>query len=162
MATASETSSLFNADLGLLSTGTFSGQEVVAVLNLATNGIAVNFFAQASTDSSTMLLPVTAASIGITTTNPRFTYHMFGFDFFGDGSDEVPGKASFNAFASAISNGQFAERGAQCHGERPGRDQPSGSRDHAAPGLHDRDPGQQERRARGQADQNEVLITRFV
>jgi minor extracellular serine protease Vpr len=99
---------IFNVDFGRLTTGTFSGQAVAAVVNLATNAISVNFLTQASTDSSTMLLPVTAASIGLSAANPRFTYHMFGFDALGDGVDEVPGTASFNAFSSAITTGQFA------------------------------------------------------
>jgi subtilisin family serine protease len=100
---------VFNVDFGLLTTGAFSGQEVAAVVNLATNGIAVNFLTVASTDSSTMLLPVTAASIGISTSNPRFTYGVTGFDFFGDGVDQVPGSASYNVFSPSVSTGQFAE-----------------------------------------------------
>jgi hypothetical protein len=99
---------VFNVDFGLLSTGSFNGQEVAAVVKLDTGDISVNFLTVASTDSSTMLLPVTADSIGVSTANPRFTYGVTGFDFFGDGVDELPGTASFNAFSSAITTGQFA------------------------------------------------------
>src|SRR6185436_16687675 len=66
-----------------------------------------DFLTVASTDSSTMLLPVLAADIGLTAANPRFTYSVTGFDFFGDGVDDLPGVASFNAFSSAITTGQF-------------------------------------------------------
>ncbi len=99
---------VFNGDLGLLQKQPFSGTEVVAVFNLVTGDGEVNFLSQAATDSSTMLLPVTADSIGVSTTNPRFTYHVVSFDTLGDGSDEVPGKASYNAFSPAITTGQFA------------------------------------------------------
>jgi len=98
---------VFNIDLGLLQTGDFNGQEVAAIYNVATGALSVNFLTVASTDSSTMLLPVLASSIGITAANPRFTYSVTGFDFFGDGADELPGAASFNAFNSAITTGQF-------------------------------------------------------
>src|SRR6185436_4508550 len=98
---------VFNVDLGLLQTGDFNGTEVAAIFNVATGTIAVNFTTVASTDSSTMLLPVLASSLGVTTANPRFTYSVTGFDFFGDGSDELPGTASFNAFQSAITTGDF-------------------------------------------------------
>jgi minor extracellular serine protease Vpr len=81
---------------------------VAFVVNLKTNALAVNLLTTASTDSSTMLLPVTAASIGVSTANPRITYHVFGFDALGDGEDEVPGKASYNVFSPAITTGQFA------------------------------------------------------
>ncbi|HEV8444752.1 MAG TPA: hypothetical protein VGQ27_14810, partial [Steroidobacteraceae bacterium] len=80
---------------------------VAFVYNIATKALDVNYFTQASTDSSTMLLPVTAGSIGVTSANPRFKYHVIGFDAVGDGVDTVPGTASFNAFTSAITTAQF-------------------------------------------------------
>ena len=55
---------MFNADFGLLTTGTFNGQVVAVVYNLATGTLAVDYVAQASTDSSTMLLPVLASQHG--------------------------------------------------------------------------------------------------
>jgi len=98
---------VFNADFGRITAGTFSGQAVAFVYNIATKALDVNYFTQASTDSSTMLLPVTAGSIGVTSANPRFKYHAFGFDAVGDGVDTVPGIASFNAFTSSITTAQF-------------------------------------------------------
>jgi minor extracellular serine protease Vpr len=100
---------VFNVDFGLLSgTGLFNGQEVVAVLNVATQEIDVQFLTAASTDSSTMLLPVLASQLGLTGTKPRITYRVSAFDFFGDAGDDMPGAASFNAYHNAITTGQFA------------------------------------------------------
>ena len=99
---------VFNADYGRLTTGTTSGQVVAAIFNLATSALSVDYLVQASTDSSTMLLPVLASSLGVTPANPRLTYNVIGFDTLSDGVDELAGFASFNAFQSAITTGQFA------------------------------------------------------
>ena len=55
-----------------------------------------------------MLLPVLASRLGITPANPRLTYNVISFDLLSDGADELAGFASFNAFQSAITTGQFA------------------------------------------------------
>ena len=98
---------VFSDDLGLVTTGEFSGEPATFIFDLTTRTLAADFFAVASTDSSTILLPVFASSIGITAANPRFVYTAAGFDLFSSDSDQLDTAASFNAFNSAISNGQF-------------------------------------------------------
>ncbi|HET7811797.1 MAG TPA: S8 family serine peptidase [Steroidobacteraceae bacterium] len=98
---------VFNVDLGWLQTGDFTGQNVAAVYNVNTGTIAIDFLTQSTTDSSTMLIPVLSSRLGLSAANPRFTYQVTLFDFFGDLSDNLPDKASFNAWTPAITNGQF-------------------------------------------------------
>jgi minor extracellular serine protease Vpr len=99
------------ADLGLLTTGSFSGQMVVAVFDLSTNppsGV-LEFLATAPTDGTTVLMPLVAADVGVTTSNPRFSYVAQTSDPFLTGnSDAITTPASFNAFNNAISTGAFA------------------------------------------------------
>src|SRR5262249_7668120 len=98
---------VFSDDFGLITTGDFSGQPAAFIFDLQTHRLSADFFAEASTDSSTILLPVLASSIGITAANPRFVYSAASFDLFSSNSDQLDTAASFNAFNSAISNGQF-------------------------------------------------------
>ena len=80
---------------------------MAAVYNVNTGTIAIDFLTQSTTDSSTMLIPVLSSRLGLSAANPRFTYQVTLFDFFGDLSDNLPDKASFNAWTPAITNGQF-------------------------------------------------------
>ena len=98
---------IFNIDLGLVSTGDFTGQEIAAVLNLANGALSADFFAVAATNSSTVLLPVLASTLGVTPTNARVTYSVIGFDLLSDDQDAFGEAASFNVFDSAISTGAF-------------------------------------------------------
>jgi len=98
---------VFSIDLGLITVGEFSGQLVAAIVNLNTGRLTVDFFAVAATNSSTILLPVLAADVGITPANPRLKYTAFAFDLLSDDEDAFTELAAFNAFHSAISNGQF-------------------------------------------------------
>jgi minor extracellular serine protease Vpr len=98
---------VFNVDLGLITTGAFNGQVVAAIANLSTGNLAADFYAVAPTNGSTILLPVLASDIGVTAANPRFAYNVTAFDLESDGTDQFTASASFNAFNSAISNGQF-------------------------------------------------------
>ena len=98
---------VFSLDLGLVSAGEFFGELAVFILDLSTGALSADFFAVAPTDASTILLPVFASSIGITAANPRFNYTVAAFDLFSPDFDEFDAGASFNAFSSAISNGQF-------------------------------------------------------
>jgi len=96
-------------DLGYLTTPTrsFSGQFVVAVFNLATHGAVLEFLATAPTDGSTVLIPLVAADVGITATNPRFSYVVQATDIPSGNFDVITTPASFNAFNSSISTGAF-------------------------------------------------------
>jgi hypothetical protein len=64
-------------------------------------------FAWSGANGSTILLPVLASSIGITAANPRLSYTAVGFDRLSNDSDAFTETAAFNAFHSAISNGDF-------------------------------------------------------
>jgi minor extracellular serine protease Vpr len=97
---------LFSADVGAVETGTATGQIGTFLLNLATGAEFAEFAADAPTDGSIVLMPVYASDLGISTTNPRFTYTMNAFDDTGAG-ESLTGTASFNAFAPAISNAMF-------------------------------------------------------
>jgi minor extracellular serine protease Vpr len=96
------------ADLGLLTgTGSFTGEMAVAVFNLATGNGVLEFLAVAPTDGSTILLPLVAADVGITSANPRFTYTAQTFDGITGNVDAITTAAGFNAFNNAISTGAF-------------------------------------------------------
>jgi hypothetical protein len=94
-------------DQGLLAGTGFNGRVLSAVLNLATNTISAQFFAVAPTNGSTILLPVTAAQLGLTPESPRFSYSVASFDLDSADVDETAGAASFNAFSSSVSQGDF-------------------------------------------------------
>jgi hypothetical protein len=87
--------------------GEFTGEPVVFIVNLATGTLTADFNAVAPTDASTILLPVLASSVGITSANPRFNYSAAAFDLFSADFDEIETSAGFNAFTSAIGTGQF-------------------------------------------------------
>jgi subtilisin family serine protease len=97
---------LFSADVGGVETGFNNGQTGTFLVNLATGDEFAEFNADAPTDGSTVLMPVLASDLGITPSNPRFTYTVFAFDDTGTG-EQVPGTASFNAFQPAVSNAMF-------------------------------------------------------
>jgi len=102
-------------DIGLITTGAFDGRIAAAVYNLQTGVRApIEFLAQASTDGSTMLIPVRSSRLGLSAANPRFTYTATGFDLVETGaSDSFAMSAKYNAFSSAITDGQFVDLAAQ-------------------------------------------------
>jgi len=92
---------------GLIS-GQPSGRFASAVFNARTGAIvSVRFYADSPTDNTTFLLPAMASDLGVTGSNPRFTYQVVSFEDDGTAS-QMPGSATFNAFNSAISTGMFA------------------------------------------------------
>jgi minor extracellular serine protease Vpr len=97
---------LFSADVGAVETGSANGKIGTFLVNLATRDEFVEFAADAPTDGSIVLMPVFASDLGISPTNPRFTYTMNAFDATGAG-ESLTGTASFNAFAPAVSNAMF-------------------------------------------------------
>ncbi|MEP6885439.1 MAG: S8 family serine peptidase [Gammaproteobacteria bacterium] len=97
---------LFSADVGNVELGDANGQIGTFLLNLATGDLFAEFPADAPTDGSTVLMPVYASDLGISPTNPRFTYTVHAFDSTGAG-EALAGTASFNAFSPAISNAMF-------------------------------------------------------
>jgi subtilisin family serine protease len=98
---------VFNADFGLVSAGLANGQVASFVKNLKTNALSVNFLADAPTDGSTIVLPVLISDLGLSTASPRFTYTVKSFDQLSNQTDVFNETASFNAFQSSVSTGNF-------------------------------------------------------
>ena len=101
---------LVGIDIGLITTGLYDGRIAAAVYKKNASGgfdpTTIDYLANASTDSSSIVLPVLASSIGITAANPHLIYDVVAFDDQGN-SDVFPFASKFNAFTPAISNGQF-------------------------------------------------------
>jgi subtilisin family serine protease len=97
---------LFSGDVGAVESGTANGQIGTFLVNLKTGTLLPEFPADAPTDGSIVLMPVFASDLGISPTNPRFSYTMNAFDSTGAG-ESLTGVASFNAFSPAISNAMF-------------------------------------------------------
>lgn len=95
-------------DLGLLTQGAFNGEYVSVIYNLNTQQVETAYLAGAATDSSTVLLQVYAQDLGLTPTSPAFTYKEMTTNLFNGTSEVLPGSASFNPFAPAISSGMGA------------------------------------------------------
>jgi minor extracellular serine protease Vpr len=95
------------ADYGLLTTGTANGLVVVGVFDLATGAGVLEFPATAPTDGTTVLLPLVAADVGITSKNPRFSYFAQATDLATGIGDTISTPAHFNAFNNSISTGTF-------------------------------------------------------
>ena len=101
-------------DQGLVQTGTFNGRLGVFVFSTRSGGASINFLATAPTDSSTALLPVLTSQLCragepcLSAANPRLTYNAMAFDLANGGVKNIPGKAKYNVWSSAISQGGFA------------------------------------------------------
>jgi len=94
-------------DLGVLTGGAFTGQLVTAVFNLKTGTAVLESAASAPTDGTTVLLPLVAADVGVTSANPRFSYTAQTFDQLTGNVDTITTAARFNAFNNSISTGAF-------------------------------------------------------
>jgi minor extracellular serine protease Vpr len=97
---------LFATDIGFIETGIPNGQMGSFLANLTTGDLFAEFNADAPTDGSIVEIPVFASDMGISPTNPRFTYSVNAFDATGAG-ESLTGTGSLNAFAPAISNAMF-------------------------------------------------------
>ena len=106
---------VFGADYGAVTTGTSSGQYGTFVYSLRSGSLSAlnpaNTFAP--TDSSSAALLIIGSQLCkagqpcLNAANPRFTYHVVSFDALGTAMDVVPGVAAFNAYAPAISTGDY-------------------------------------------------------
>jgi subtilisin family serine protease len=97
-------------DLGKVTGNGYDGNYVTVLCDLpkAIN-CAIEDWATAPFNGSTILMPTSIADLGLTAAQPRFTYTAMSFDIRGDRgyvSDSVGGPAKFNAFTPAISSGQ--------------------------------------------------------
>ncbi|GAA2519077.1 S8 family peptidase [Winogradskya humida] len=103
------------ADYGALTTGDVTGELVTAVFDLRTGGATLEFFADAPTDSSTLVLPVLISQLCqegspcLSAASPRITYHAASAGLVDPTSDTIAGTATYNVFTPAISTGAFAE-----------------------------------------------------
>ena len=92
-------------DSGAVRAGDVDGVAEVFVQNVKTGELAPSgYLAQAPTDSSTILLPVNLADLGIT---GPFAYTVQSFSGTTDGSDSFAGTATYDPSKPAISNGQY-------------------------------------------------------
>ena len=97
---------VLSADSGAVRSGSNDGLAEVFVVNAKTGALgASGFLTQAPTDSSTLLLPVSAADLGIT---GAFSYTVQTFGVNG-GTDAASEWATFDPSAPAISNGQYVD-----------------------------------------------------
>jgi hypothetical protein len=85
----------------------FTGQMAVAVFNISTGSGVLEFFATAPTDGTTVLMPLVAADVGITMSNPRFSYVAQTTDTLTGNVDTITTPARFNAFNNSVSTGAF-------------------------------------------------------
>ena len=96
------------ADLGSFIGAGITGEMVVAVFDLVHNTGTLEFFADAPTDGSALLLPLVAADVGVTSSTPRFAYTAQATDGLTGNSDAITTPARFNAFNNSVSTGAFA------------------------------------------------------
>jgi len=90
-------------DQGILTgAGAFDGNFVVAVFPLNGDPAFIESLADAPTDGTTVLVPLLASDIGVTSAHPRFSYKLTTFNISDDTSADMPGKGLFNAFTPAI------------------------------------------------------------
>jgi subtilisin family serine protease len=102
-------------DFGAVTAGSFSGSMGAFVFSLRSGRSTIAFFADAPTDSSTVLIPVLSTALCmsgepcLSSTNPRFSYSAASFDLWNGGVDEVEGTARYNPWTPAIETGDYAE-----------------------------------------------------
>jgi subtilisin family serine protease len=101
---------IFSYDYGAITAGTYSGEVGIFRYRVATGTTAYLGFrgtSLAPTDGSTIFLPLFASYIGITPTNPRFSYSVQSYSWEGS-QDSTVDVGYFNPFTSAIETGGFA------------------------------------------------------
>ncbi len=95
-------------DSGAIRTGSFNGLLEVFYVNNATNALfASGFLASSPTDSSTLLLPIRASSLGLSAADGSFSYDAVSFSLEGPGFDVVDGVATYNPWNKAIEDAQY-------------------------------------------------------
>ncbi len=89
-------------DYGLVTSGSVDGNNAVFVQDLATGALSVKYFATSPTDSSTVLAPVLASQLGLTS-NKALRYQVSSVDLKTSGTDTMPGTAEYNPWRKALS-----------------------------------------------------------
>lgn len=100
---------LFSYDSGLVRAGEVDGVTEVFLQEVATGALyATGYLAQAPTDSSTLLLPVNAADLGLTAASGAFAYGAASYSIAYTGAgDEIAGTASYDPWAKAVADGDY-------------------------------------------------------
>ena len=94
-------------DLGAVTTGSFDGRLVSAVVDLSTGAVSLQYFAGAELDGAIVLLPFDLSAVGLSAENPDFDYTAASFSFSGTPDDFVDGTASFDVVDQPVSTGGF-------------------------------------------------------
>jgi minor extracellular serine protease Vpr len=92
-------------DLGFVTTGQFDGRWAALTVDGAGNVVDV-FVADAPMNGSTVELPALASQLGIDAAHPQFSYAV-GASSAISGAFDGTGSATFDAFAPAVSTGDF-------------------------------------------------------
>jgi minor extracellular serine protease Vpr len=101
---------IFSFDSGAIRAGDFDGTTEVFIANVSTGDtVASGFMAQAPTDSSTILLPVFASDLGLSSTASNFSYTVASYTVEGDSGDEFSTWATYDPWARAIGDGGGAD-----------------------------------------------------
>jgi minor extracellular serine protease Vpr len=96
---------LFSYDRGVVTGIGATGQVATFLENLATRSIISEFIATAPYNNSTILMPVRASHMGITSANPRISYSAKSYGYYA--TDSIATSARFNAFANSITTAVF-------------------------------------------------------
>lgn len=95
-------------DLGLLLTGSFSGELVSASVDLATGEATPLFYAGGGLDTSTVILPFIPELLGLDAdANPDFRYTAAAYSFEGLGDDLVTSSSAIDLWDAPAEFGQF-------------------------------------------------------
>ena len=99
--------SLLAEDFGLMTAGAADG--ILAAVLVDEHGAQLGpiFFADAPSNGSTVELPVLASSLGLSIGHGKFSYEMAAEDTGTGATDIVNGTAWFDAYAPALSSGDF-------------------------------------------------------
>ncbi|MGV8909935.1 MAG: S8 family serine peptidase [Propionicimonas sp.] len=102
---------VYSFDSGASAGGDFTGQPQVFIYDVATGKSSTDGYAPvAPTDSSTILVPVNSASIGLDATTGAFGYTVASFTAEdGAASDEFSSWASYDPWARAITDGAYEQ-----------------------------------------------------
>ena len=100
---------VFSADFGALTTGTSNGQSAVFLYDVAGGSAVPQNYTVAPTDSSTVLLPISISSLGLTESKGTFSYTVQTFTGADSTVVDSTGTAMYNPFsAPLVGEGQYA------------------------------------------------------
>ena len=97
---------VFAADSGAYRSGNFDGVSEVFIYQIASKALyASGYLAMAPTNSSTVLLPVQAADLGLKADSGAFSYTGASYTVLGTGSDTFAGWARYDPWRRALTDG---------------------------------------------------------